>query len=110
MSSKSSEFREYTNFKFGDLMHILEQSPNMIVFIGTNDFLSSQAKVMAFELKDQYPVIYLNYDRNKSLMIDLNIRRVPVILFFKNMDLQKEMYPPFLKESVVKAYEELGNK
>ena len=91
-------------------MHILEQSPNMIVFIGTNDFLSSQVKVMAFELKDQYPVIYLNYDRNKSLMIDLNIRRVPVILFFKNMDLQKEMYPPFLKESVVKAYEELGNK
>lgn len=86
-------------------MDLLQKYPNLIVVIGINDSKSSEVKKVVADTNIRH--LYLNYDLNKSLMIDLNIRRVPVVLFFKNMDIVKEIYPPMTAETIKETYKSI---
>lgn len=75
------------NFTFGDLITILQKTPNLIVIISNNSIKFAVVKNIEQQLANAgYNTLYLTYDDNKSLMLDLNIRSVPVVIFFKNMD------------------------
>lgn len=93
--------------KFGDLLTILEKDKNIVLFVGITDSLSIKAKEIVYSFfKDRHEkVFYLHYDRNKSLMIDLNIRKIPVVVIFKNMDVHKMIYMPTMQEELEKYYE-----
>lgn len=95
--------------KFGDLMVLLEKHPTLFLFVGIGDDLSLRAKSVVFGFfrnKPNEKVVYLHYDQNKSLMIDLNIRKIPALLIFRNMELETTLYMPTLLKDLEKYYEQ----
>lgn len=93
--------------RFGDLMLLLEKHTTLVIFIGISDQLSLKARDLVFNFfrNKEEKVLYLHYDKNKSLMLDLNIRKIPVILIFRNMELEKSFYMPNLLEELKNYYE-----
>lgn len=94
------------DIKFGTLLVMLEKNPNLVVFSGIRDSLSIKANeiVKNFFKDSTQEVLYLNYDENKSLMLDLNIRKIPVVIIFKNMEIDRLLYMPNLQQELENYY------
>ncbi|MCX8008816.1 MAG: hypothetical protein N3A54_03895 [Patescibacteria group bacterium] len=89
-------------YKFGDFMEFVISNKYTAVFIGINDLLSSKSwNEFDRSLLGNKNIasLSLNYDQNKSLMLDLNIKRVPIIQLYKEGTLVEEVYPPKIKTS-----------